>query len=196
VFELTALPWAPDALEPVISAETIAFHHGKHHRAYVDKLNAMVGNTPQANASLEELVRTARGELFNNAAQAWNHDFLWRCLVPGGKPPPSAFARAIDSAFGSMNALEHDFRARALANFGSGWTWLVQQADGRLAIANTNDADNPLRRGDTPLLAVDVWEHAYYLDYRNDRGAYLDALWGIIDWQFAAANLERAARAA
>jgi Fe-Mn family superoxide dismutase len=188
-FKLTELPWPRDALAPVISAETIDYHHGKHHRAYVDKLNGLVSGTAHENASLQELVVGTEGALFNNAAQAWNHDFYWHCLSPAPAAPDSALAKAIDTVFGSQEALREAFIRSAAGKFGSGWTWLVVTADQDLEILNTDDAGNPLRQGKTPLLTLDVWEHAYYIDYRNDRKGYLEAVWDLVNWEFVAANL-------
>jgi Fe-Mn family superoxide dismutase len=188
---LPPLPYAEDALAPVISAETIQYHYGKHHRSYVDKLNAMVAGSEWEQFSLEELVKRAQGGLFNNAAQAWNHSFYWQGLSPdGGGEPGGALADAIDTAFGSFDEFRATFSNAGAANFGSGWTWLVRNADGSLEIVNTDDADNPLRHGQRPLFTVDVWEHAYYIDYRNGRGAYLDAIWDMVNWDFVAGNLE------
>jgi Fe-Mn family superoxide dismutase len=188
---LPPLPYAEDALAPVISTETIQYHYGKHHRGYVDKLNAMVADSEWEQAPLEELVVRAQGGLFNNAAQAWNHSFYWKGLSPdGGGDPNGTLAGAINAAFGSFDEFRKAFISAGAANFGSGWTWLVCNADGSLEIVNTDDADNPLRHGQRPLFTVDVWEHAYYIDYRNGRGAYLNAIWDIVNWDFVAGNLE------
>ena len=192
--ELPPLPYERSALEPHISAETVDFHHGKHQRGYVDRLNELVAGTDLAEAPLEEIVRTAQGAVFNNAAQAWNHAFYWQCLRPaaggGGGVPSGALAEAIDKAFGGVEALRGQFDALALKVFGSGWVWLVQRADGGLALAATSNAATPLTGSDVPLLACDVWEHAYYIDYRNARGKYLEAFWNLVDWDFVAANLK------
>ncbi len=186
---LPPLPYARDALAPVISAETIDFHYGKHHQAYVTNLNNLLPGSGFEDASLEDLVRKAEGGLFNNAAQVWNHTFYWNGLSPtGGGAPDGALAAAIDSAFGSYDGFREAFIKSAVGNFGSGWTWLVRKADGSLQIVNTSNAANPLRDGLTPLLTVDVWEHAYYIDYRNARPKYLDEIWKLVNWDFVAGN--------
>ena len=188
--ELPALPYAKDALEPVISAETLEYHYGKHHQTYVNNLNNMVPGTEYENASLEDIIRKAEGGLFNNAAQVWNHTFYWNCLSPdGGGEPGGALGEAIDKAFGSFDDFKAEFQKAGAGNFGSGWTWLVKDGDG-VAIVNTDDAGNPLRDGKTPLLTVDVWEHAYYIDYRNARPKYLEEIWKIINWDFVSGNYE------
>jgi len=186
---LPPLPFAKDALEPVISAETIDFHYGKHHQAYVTNLNNLVPGTEFADASLEEIVMQADGGIFNNAAQVWNHTFYWNGLSPdGGGEPDGALEAAIDQAFGSFAAFKEAFIKSAVGNFGSGWTWLVKNKDGSVAIVNTSNAATPLRDGKTPLLTIDVWEHAYYIDYRNARPKYLDEIWKLVNWNFVAAN--------
>ena len=186
---LPALPFAKNALEPVISAETIDFHYGKHHQAYVTNLNNLVPGTAFESASLEDIVMQADGGIFNNAAQVWNHTFYWNGLSPdGGGEPTSALGAAIDKAFGSFAAFKEAFIKSAVGNFGSGWTWLVRNGDGSVAIVNTSNAANPLRDGKTPLLTIDVWEHAYYIDYRNARPKYLDEIWKLVNWDFVAAN--------
>ena len=183
-FELPALPYAMDALAPVISAETLEFHYGKHHQTYVDKLNGMVDDSQ---TDLEAIVRSSDGGLFNNAAQVWNHTFYWNCMAPGGKAlAGGALADAINGAFGSLDGMKEQFVAAATGNFGSGWTWLVKNAAGGVEIVNTDDADTPLAHGGTPVLTCDVWEHAYYIDYRNARPKYLDAWWGIVNWDYVA----------
>lgn len=188
-FTLPPLPYAKDALAPTISAETIEYHFGKHHAAYVTKLNDAIAGTPEESKSLVDIIKSAAGGLFNNAAQVWNHTFYWRGLSPdGGGTPSGELAAAIDAAFGSFDAFKSQFEASAVGNFGSGWTWLVKKSDGSLAIVNTDDAANPMTDGDTPLWTADVWEHAYYVDYRNARPGYLTALWGIANWDFAADN--------
>ena len=187
--ELPPLPYAKDALEPVISAETIDFHYGKHHQAYVTNLNNMVPGTPFADATLEEIVMQSDGGIFNNAAQVWNHTFYWNCLGPnGGGQPAGALGTAIDKAFGSFDAFKAAFIKSAVGNFGSGWTWLVGNDDGSVEIVNTSNAATPLRDGRKPLLTIDVWEHAYYIDYRNARPKYLEEIWNIVNWDFVAAN--------
>jgi Fe-Mn family superoxide dismutase len=190
-FELPALPYAQDALQPHISAETLEFHYGKHHQTYVDKLNGLLPGTDFEDKSLEEVIRSAKGGIFNNAAQVWNHSFYWNCLSPnGGGKASGAVADAINSAFGSFEQFQQEFTNSAITNFGSGWTWLVQQEDGSVAIVNTSNADTPLTsKGITPLLTVDVWEHAYYIDYRNARPKYMEAFWALVNWDFVNANL-------
>ncbi|MBW3138832.1 superoxide dismutase [Fe] [Ferrimonas balearica] len=189
-FELPALPYAKDALEPHISAETLEFHHGKHHATYVTKLNGLVEGTELAGKSLEEIVKTSTGGVFNNAAQIWNHTFYWHCLSPnGGGAATGAIADAINSAFDSFDAFKAQFTESAINNFGSSWTWLVKNADGSLAIVNTSNAATPLTEaGVTPLLTVDLWEHAYYIDYRNARPNYMDAFWNLVNWDFVNEN--------
>ena len=189
-FELPALPYAQDALEPHISAETLEFHYGKHHKTYVDKLNGLAEGTDLANKSLEDVIRSSEGGVFNNAAQIWNHTFYWNCLGPnGGGEASGAVAKAIDAAFGSFAEFKEQFTNSAINNFGSGWTWLVKNADGGVAIVNTSNAGTPLTdSGVTPLLTVDVWEHAYYIDYRNARPKYMEAFWALVNWEFVNAN--------
>ena len=188
-FELPALPYEKNALEPHISSETIDYHYGKHHAAYVAKLNGAVEGTDLANKSLEEIIKTQSGGVFNNAAQIWNHTFYWNCLTPnGGGEPTGDLAAAIVSTFGSFDAFKTQFTDKAATQFGSGWTWLVKKADGSLAITQTANADCPITSGDTPLLTCDVWEHAYYVDYRNARPSYIAAFWNIVNWKFAAAQ--------
>src|SRR5210317_1939867 len=190
-FELPALPYEKNALEPHISAETLDFHHGKHHATYVAKLNGLIEGTDLANKSLEEIVKTSEGGVFNNAAQIWNHTFYWNSLSPnGGGEPTGAVADAINGAFGSFAEFKSKFTDSAVNNFGSGWTWLVKNADGSLAIVNTSNAATPLTdEGVIPLLTVDVWEHAYYIDYRNARPNYMEAFWNLVNWEFVAANM-------
>ncbi|MDA8961833.1 superoxide dismutase [Fe] [Congregibacter sp.] len=189
-FELPALPYDQNALEPHISAETLEFHYGKHHKSYVDKLNGMLAGTELESASLEDVIRQSEGGVFNNAAQIWNHSFYWECLSPnGGGEPTGALADAINNTFGSFAAFKEEFSAAATGNFGSGWTWLVQNADGSVAISNTSNAGCPLTDDVTPLLTVDVWEHAYYIDYRNARPKYLEAFWNLVNWDFVSSNM-------
>ena len=186
---LPELPYAEDALEPYISAETIEYHFGKHHASYVNKLNELVAETKFENLSLEELIRNADGAIFNNAAQVWNHSFYWNCMSPqGGGEPVGGLGSAIKEFFGDFPSFRQKFTAAAISNFGSGWTWLVKTPDGVLEIVNTDDAANPMTEGYTPLLACDVWEHAYYIDYRNARPAYLEAFWQLVNWDFVARN--------
>ncbi|MFN6884761.1 Fe-Mn family superoxide dismutase, partial [Proteus mirabilis] len=169
-FELPKLPYALDALEPHISKETLEYHYGKHHQTYVTNLNNLVKGTDLENKSLEELIKTTEGGIFNNAAQVWNHTFYWNCLAPNaGGAPTGKIAEAINKAFGSFEEFKKQFNDAAAKNFGSGWTWLVKKADGSLAIVNTSNAATPVSGEDKPLLTVDVWEHAYYIDYRNAR---------------------------
>ncbi|WP_058909910.1 superoxide dismutase [Fe] [Entomohabitans teleogrylli] len=188
-FELPALPYAKDALAPHISAETLEYHHGKHHQAYVTNLNNLIKGTPFEGKSLEEIIRTSEGGIFNNAAQVWNHTFYWNCLAPNaGGDPQGALLEAINGAFGSVAAFKQQFSDAAAKNFGSGWTWLVKNADGSLAIVSTSNAATPLTGSATPLLTVDVWEHAYYIDYRNARPSYLEHFWALVNWAFVAKN--------
>ncbi|MFG6137037.1 MULTISPECIES: superoxide dismutase [Halomonas] len=188
-FELPALPYEKNALEPHISAETLEYHYGKHHQAYVTKLNELTEGTENANKSLEEIIQSASGGLFNQAAQVWNHTFYWHCLSPnGGGEPTGALAEAINAKFGSFEEFKSAFNAKAVGNFGSGWTWLIKTADGGVDIVNTDDADTPVAHGQTPLLTIDVWEHAYYIDYRNARPKYLENVWNVLNWDFVAQN--------
>lgn len=188
--ELPALPYAQDALEPHISAETLEYHHGKHHKTYVDKLNGLIPGTEFEGKSLEEIVKTSSGGVFNNAAQVWNHTFYWNCLSPnGGGAPTGAVADAINAAFGSFDAFKEEFNNSAVNNFGSSWTWLVKKADGGLAIVNTSNAATPLTDDSVKaILTVDLWEHAYYIDYRNARPNYLNGFWSLVNWDFVNAN--------
>jgi len=184
---LPELPYAKNALEPHISAETLEFHYGKHHATYVDKLNGMIEGTEFESASLEEIILGASGGIFNNAAQIWNHSFYWDGLSPnGGGEPEALLADAIDSEFGSFEQFKEAFTASALGNFGSGWTWLVKNSSGSLEIVNTDDAANPMSEGHTPILTCDVWEHAYYIDYHNKRPDYINAFWSLLNWDFVA----------
>jgi Fe-Mn family superoxide dismutase len=188
-FELPPLPYADDALEPTISAETISYHYGKHHQSYVTNLNNLVPGTEFENSSLEEIIMKASGGIFNNAAQIWNHTFYWNGLTPNGKDTVSGdLAAAIDKKFGSFAEFKTKFSTSAATNFGSGWTWLVKNTDGSLEIVNTSNAGSPLTSGQTPLLTCDVWEHAYYIDYRNARPKYVESFWGLVNWDFVANN--------
>ncbi|HOF39091.1 MAG TPA: superoxide dismutase [Candidatus Hydrogenedentes bacterium] len=191
-FTLPSLPFSRSALEPIISAETLEFHYGKHHQAYVNNLNALVEGKPEAKMPLDELIMKAEGGVFNNAAQVWNHTFYWNCLKPGGGGEPSgALAEAIDRDFGSFDAFKEEFSGAAAKLFGSGWAWLVLD-DGKLKIAQTSNADLPMKHGQTALLTIDVWEHAYYIDYRNARPKYIEAvLDNLINWDFVEQNLTR-----
>ncbi|AWR58348.1 TPA: superoxide dismutase [Fe] [Proteus mirabilis] len=189
-FELPKLPYALDALEPHISKETLEYHYGKHHQTYVTNLNNLVKGTDLENKSLEELIKTTEGGIFNNSAQVWNHTFYWNCLAPNaGGAPTGKIAEAINKAFGSFEEFKKQFNDAAAKNFGSGWTWLVKKADGSLAIVNTSNAATPVSGEDKPLLTVDVWEHAYYIDYRNARVKYLEEFWALVNWSFVEANL-------
>lgn len=188
--KLPELPYPKDALAPHISAETLDFHYGKHHNAYVTKLNAGIKGTEFENMGLEEIITKSSGGIFNNAAQVWNHTFYWNCLSPnGGGEPAGALADALTKNFGSFEKFKEEFTNTAATTFGSGWAWLVKKADGSLAITSTQNAGCPLTDGVTPLLTCDVWEHAYYVDYRNARPSYIDAFWNLVNWDFVAENL-------
>jgi superoxide dismutase, Fe-Mn family len=194
---LSPLPYADNALDPHISDRTISFHYGKHHAAYVNNLNGLIEGTDLADASLDQIIAAAGpGGLYNNAAQVWNHTFYWNSMHPnGGGDPSGDLAAAIDASFGSVDAFKQQFAADSIGNFGSGWTWLVREGDG-LAIVKTDDADTPIKHGQTPLLTIDVWEHAYYLDYQNARPAYVETfIEKLLNWEFAAANLASSASA-
>lgn len=188
-FQLPELPFERDALEPHISKETLDYHYGKHHNTYVVKLNGLVEGTEQENKSLEEIIRTSEGGIFNNAAQVWNHTFYWHCLSPnGGGKPTGELADAIDQTFGSFDEFVAKFSDMAVNNFGSSWTWLVKNSDGSLEIVNTSNAGTPMTNGQKALLTCDLWEHAYYIDYRNVRPDYLKAFWALANWEFVADN--------
>ncbi len=181
------MPYAPDALEPLISRSTLEFHHGKHHLAYVNNLNNLVPGTPFENASLEEIIMEAEGGIFNNGAQVWNHTFYWNCLTPGGcKLPEGAFAHALLRDFGSLDAFIQQFTKAAATLFGSGWAWLSAEPSGKLVITQESNAGNPLHKGLKPLLTCDVWEHAYYLDKQNRRPDYIADFWKLLDWKSVA----------
>jgi len=189
-FELPALPYEKNALEPHISAETLEYHYGTHHNAYVVNLNNLLKGSEFEGLSLEAIIKASSGGIFNNAAQVWNHTFYWHCLSPqGGGEPQGKLAAAINQAFGSFTAFREQFSDAAVKNFGAGWTWLVKKPDGSLAIVNTSNAATPLTGEDKPLLTVDVWEHAYYIDYRNARPAYLENFWALVNWAFVEKNL-------
>ena len=190
-YELSPLPYPQNALTPHIGAETVELHYERHHRGYVDKLNQLVRGKPEADRSLEQLIRSASGEVFNNAAQAWNHTFYWLSMKPdGGGEPTDALARRIDDAFGSYRDFRDRFAAAAVGEFGSGWAWLAKDHRERLLVCSSDDAENPLQRGLMPLLTLDVWEHAYYLDYRNERKRYVEKfLDHLLNWDFVASNL-------
>jgi Fe-Mn family superoxide dismutase len=188
-FELPALPYEKTALEPHISAETLEYHYGKHHNTYVGKLNDLVEGTDFAGKDLVEIIKTSSGGVFNNAAQVWNHTFYWNCLSPnGGGEPTGELAEAINKSFGSVEKFKEEFTNTAIGTFGSGWAWLVKKADGSLGLASTIGAGNPLTSGDKPLLTCDVWEHAYYIDYRNARPKYIEAFWKLVNWDYVAKN--------
>lgn len=187
-FELPTLPYSTDALMPHMSPETFQYHYGKHHKAYVDNLNKMVPGTEFEKMSLEEIIKKSSGPVFNNAAQIWNHTFFWHCLSPnGGGEPSGALAEAIKKDFGSFQAFKEKFTDTAIKTFGSGWAWLVKNKDGKLEVVSTSNAGTPLTtEGLVPLLTADVWEHAYYIDYRNDRAKFLGAFWNLVNWKWAA----------
>ncbi len=188
--KLPPLPYAGNALAPHISAETIEYHYGKHHQAYVTNLNNLIPGTEYENSSLEEIIKKASGGIYNNAAQVWNHTFYWNCLSPkGGGEPTGKLSEAINKAFGSFADFKEQFTKAAVTQFGSGWAWLVKNTDGSLAIEATGNAGNPLQQGKTPLLTCDVWEHAYYIDYRNARPKYLEAFWNLVNWDLVAVNI-------
>jgi Fe-Mn family superoxide dismutase len=190
-FELPPLPYDRAALEPHISGETLDYHHGKHHKAYVDNLNKMIEGNEFASMPLEEIIRKSQGPVFNNAAQVWNHTFFWNCMSPnGGGEPGGKLADAISQAFGSVAAFKEQFTDVAIKTFGSGWAWLVQRPDGALALVSTSNANTPLTGEDTPLLTCDVWEHAYYIDYRNARPKFVEAFWNVVNWDFVASNMK------
>ena len=187
---LPELPYPKTALAPTLSGETLEYHWGKHHRGYVDKLNKLIAGTKYAELPLEEIVRTSSGDVFNNAAQHYNHSFYWKSLRPASKSGPGgAFLEAINKTFGSLDALKDTFTKESIGHFGAGWGWLVKDK-GALKVVSTHDAGTPLTSGQTPLLTCDVWEHAYYIDYRNDRAAYLKNFWEIANWEFAQKNYE------
>jgi superoxide dismutase, Fe-Mn family len=192
-FSLPDLPYAKDALAPYLSQETLEYHHDKHHNAYVTNLNGLIDGTDNAGKSLEEIILAAEGPLFNNAAQVWNHTFYWSCMKPGGGGPSAGdLAKAIDSAFGSFDDFKKELTAAAVSQFGSGWAWLVVE-NGALKVTKTGNADLPLKHGQTALLTIDVWEHAYYVDYRNLRPKYVETyLNSLVDWDFVAANYAKA----
>ncbi len=191
-FELPSLPYAKDALAPVISQETLEFHHGKHHQKYVTTLNQLIEGKPQADKSLEDIIKSSEGKVFNNAAQVWNHTFYWQCLNSGGGGEPTgAVADAIKKDFGSFDKFKEQFADAAATQFGSGWAWLVWD-NGKLAVTKTLNADTPLKHGQTALLTIDVWEHAYYIDYRNARPKYIEAVIdNLTNWDFVAENLKK-----
>lgn len=189
-FTLPALPYEMDALSPHISEETLKYHYGKHHNAYVVNLNKLITDTEFADLSLEDIIKKSSGGIFNNAAQVWNHTFYWHCLSPnGGGEPTGQVLSAINKAFGSFDAFKEQFTQTAISTFGSGWAWLVQDKTGQLKIVSTSNAGTPMTEGLTALLTCDVWEHAYYIDYRNVRPDYVGAFWKLVNWEFVAKNL-------
>jgi Fe-Mn family superoxide dismutase len=189
--KLPNLPYANDALAPHISTETIEYHYGKHHKAYIDNLNRLIAGTEFENMPLEEIVQKSSGGIFNNAAQVWNHTFYWNCLSPGGGGEPTGeLANTISKQFGSFAQFKERFTNAAVTLFGSGWAWLVRNADGSLSVEATGNAGNPLKDGKKPLLTCDVWEHAYYIDYRNARAKYVEAFWNLVNWDFVTENLK------
>jgi len=186
---LPPLPYAMDALQPHISKETLEYHYGKHHQAYVTNLNNLIKGTEFENASLEDIIKKSSGGVFNNSAQVWNHTFFWNCMKPnGGGAPTGAVADAINKKWGSFDKFKEEFSKSAVTNFGSGWTWLVKKADGSVDIVNTSNAGTPLTSADKALLTCDVWEHAYYIDYRNARPKFVEAFWNLVNWDFVAKN--------
>jgi superoxide dismutase, Fe-Mn family len=185
--ELPPLPYAMDALQPHISKETLEFHYGKHHQNYVNTLNDLIKGTEYERLSLEDIVRKSEGTLFNNAGQTWNHTFFWNCMSPqGGGKPVGKLTAEIDRKFGSFDEFKKQFSKTAVSTFGSGWAWLVKNTDGSVAIESTSNAGTPITTGRKPLLTCDVWEHAYYIDYRNRRPDYVTAFWNVVNWKFAA----------
>lgn len=189
-FQLPALPFAPEALEPVISANTISFHYGKHHQAYVTKLNSLIPGTAFENSTLEEMILKAEGGIFNNAAQVWNHTFYWEGFsAKRGTTPSGKLLEMINEVFGTFEDFKTKFNEAAVNQFGSGWAWLVLNKDGKLAIVTTGNAANPLRDGLKPLLTCDVWEHAYYIDFQNRRPDYVAEFWQLVDWDLIANRL-------
>lgn len=190
-FTLPPLPYAMEALEPHISKETLEYHYEKHHKTYVNNLNKLIEGTEYAEMSLEEIIIKSSGGLFNNAAQAWNHSFYWHCLSPnGGGKPTGKLLEAIVAEFGSFETFKEKFTQTAITTFGSGWAWLTQDNDGKLNITSTSNAGTPMAEGTTALLTCDVWEHAYYIDYRNARPAYLNAFWILVNWDFVTQNFK------
>lgn len=186
---LPPLPYPMDALQPHISRETLEYHYGKHHQAYVTNLNNLIKGTDFENASLEDIIKKSSGGVFNNSAQVWNHTFFWNCMKPnGGGAPSGTVADAINAKWGSFDKFKEEFNKSAISNFGSGWTWLVKKADGSVDIVNTSNAGTPLTSADKALLTCDVWEHAYYIDYRNARAKFVEAFWNLANWDFVAKN--------
>jgi superoxide dismutase, Fe-Mn family len=187
--KLPELPYPKNALEPAISAETLEFHHGKHHAAYVNNLNNLIRGTEFENLSLEEIIKKSSGGIFNNSAQVWNHTFFWNCMKPGGGGKPGgALGKAIDSTFGSFEEFKKTFSEKAVGLFGSGWAWLAKDKEGAIAIVQTSNAGTPMTEGKKALLTCDVWEHAYYIDYRNARAKFVEAFWNTVNWEFVEKN--------
>lgn len=190
-FELPKLPYAKNALEPYISQETLEYHYGKHHQAYVNKLNSLIPGTEFENLSLEAIIMKSQGAIFNNAAQVWNHTFYWNCMHSNGRAEPDGdLATAIEKYFGSFPAFQEKFTNAAINQFGSGWAWLVKNANGDLEVLSTQNAENPMTQGKLPLFTCDVWEHAYYIDTRNDRAKYVSQFWKIVNWNFVEQNFK------
>lgn len=189
ILTLPELPYARDALAPHMSAETLDVHHGKHHRTYVETGNTLIAGTEYERMRVEDIIRQASGKVFNNVAQAWNHSFFWNCLSPESQSPSPALKKRLDEHFGSVDAFMEQFTKTAAETFGSGWAWLVRDTSGALRVLSTANAGNPLREGHTPLLTCDVWEHAYYIDYRNARAEYLKHFWNLVNWRFVEQNL-------
>ena len=191
VIQLPPLPFAKDALSPHISAETLEYHYGKHHQAYVNNLNQLIPGTKYENLPLEDIVRSSEGKIFNNAAQVWNHTFYWNCLSPNAVGRPAgALLRSIEKRFESFEKFQKQFTESAVGLFGSGWVWLVQMPDGTLELRAASNAGTPLTTEEKPLLTCDVWEHAYYIDYRNARPKYVETFWKLANWEFVAKNLK------
>lgn len=189
-FELPDLPYEKTALEPHISKETLDYHHEKHHAAYVNNLNKLIAGTAFENLSLEDIIMKADAGIFNNAAQVWNHTFYWNCMSPnGGGEPGEALQSALEAAFGSVETFKTQFTEAGMTQFGSGWAWLVKNTDGSLEITKTANAENPMTQGKKPLLTCDVWEHAYYIDTRNNRGGYIENFWNVVNWDHVSALL-------
>ncbi len=190
-FTLPELPFAKESLAPHMSPETLDYHHGKHHNAYVNNLNNLIKGTKYENMSLEEIIMSSEGPVFNNAAQIWNHTFFWNSLSPkGGGEAKGKALEAITKEWGSFEKFKEEFTKSAVSNFGAGWTWLVKNKEGKLAIVNTSNAQTPITTGATPLLTVDVWEHAYYIDYRNERPKFINGFWALANWDFVNTNLK------
>ncbi|QDF29214.1 superoxide dismutase [Halarcobacter anaerophilus] len=189
--ELMKLPYELDALEPQMSKETLEYHYGKHHQTYVTKLNGLIKGTKYEDLPLEEIIKSSEGGVFNNSAQVFNHDFFWKGLTPGGSEIPEAVENKLNEAFGSVDKFKEEFTNAAVNQFGSGWAWLVKDGTGKLDIISTSNANTPITQGLTPILTCDVWEHAYYIDTRNARPAYLENFWKLVNWDFVAQNLSK-----